>query len=155
MKLLVDVWRESSRYAELEDALQWIAKAVRGHLPTDLLVLRRIDPEHRTLDTVAAGGFTDRRSAGSARRTEVPSPVLSNLLAWFRAGVLARMQAGFGDVLADVLVPRGLGSPCVAGPLAGPGGPIGEVYDNCFVMRFDRDGRCREFTEWFMKRPGA
>jgi ketosteroid isomerase-like protein len=27
------------------------------------------------------------------------------------------------------------------------------AYDNCFVMRFDADGRCREFTEWFMKRP--
>jgi SnoaL-like domain len=35
----------------------------------------------------------------------------------------------------------------------GPGGPVGEVYDNCFVMRFDAEGRCREFTEWFMKRP--
>ena len=37
----------------------------------------------------------------------------------------------------------------------GPGGPIDEIYDNCFVMRFDDDGRCREFTEWFMKRPDA
>ena len=37
----------------------------------------------------------------------------------------------------------------------GPGGPIEEVYDNCFVMRFDGDGRCQEFTEWFMKRPDA
>jgi ketosteroid isomerase-like protein len=37
----------------------------------------------------------------------------------------------------------------------GRGGPIDEIYDNCFVMRFDDDGRCREFTEWFMKRPDA
>ncbi len=37
----------------------------------------------------------------------------------------------------------------------GPGGPIDVIYDNCFVMRFDDDGRCREFTEWFMKRPDA
>ena len=36
-----------------------------------------------------------------------------------------------------------------------PGGPVDSVYDNCFVMRFDDDGRCREFTEWFMKRPDA
>jgi ketosteroid isomerase-like protein len=36
-----------------------------------------------------------------------------------------------------------------------PGGPVDTIYDNCFVMRFDADGRCREFTEWFMKRPGA
>jgi hypothetical protein len=33
-----------------------------------------------------------------------------------------------------------------------PGGPIERVYDNCFVMRFDPDGRCREFTEWFVQR---
>jgi hypothetical protein len=36
-----------------------------------------------------------------------------------------------------------------------PGGPVVKVYDNCFVMRFDGDGRCREFTEWFMERPDA
>jgi SnoaL-like domain len=34
-----------------------------------------------------------------------------------------------------------------------PDGPVVRVYDNCFVMRFDSEGRCREFTEWFMKRP--
>jgi ketosteroid isomerase-like protein len=34
-----------------------------------------------------------------------------------------------------------------------PDGPIVRVYDNCFVMRFDGEGRCREFTEWFMQRP--
>jgi ketosteroid isomerase-like protein len=36
-----------------------------------------------------------------------------------------------------------------------PGGPIERIYDNCFVMRFGGDGRCREFTEWFMERPDA
>jgi len=36
-----------------------------------------------------------------------------------------------------------------------PGGPVEKVYDNCYVMRFDAEGRCREFTEWFMKRPGT
>ena len=34
-----------------------------------------------------------------------------------------------------------------------PGGPVEKVYDNCFVMRFDDEGRCREFTEWFIQRP--
>ena len=36
-----------------------------------------------------------------------------------------------------------------------PGGPVKKVYDNCFVMRFDGDRRCREFTEWFIQRPDA
>jgi ketosteroid isomerase-like protein len=33
------------------------------------------------------------------------------------------------------------------------GGPIVQGWDNCFVMRFDPEGRCREFTEWFIERP--
>jgi SnoaL-like domain len=34
-----------------------------------------------------------------------------------------------------------------------PEAPIERVFDNCFVIRFDAEGRCREFTEWFMERP--
>jgi SnoaL-like domain len=37
--------------------------------------------------------------------------------------------------------------------LTSPGGPIDKVFDNCFVMRFDAAGRCREFTEWYIQRP--
>jgi uncharacterized protein (TIGR02246 family) len=36
----------------------------------------------------------------------------------------------------------------------GADGSVEKVYDNCFVMRFDAEGRCRDFTEWFMERPG-
>ena len=32
-------------------------------------------------------------------------------------------------------------------------GAISLVYDNVFTLRFGDDGRCSEFTEWFMKRP--
>jgi ketosteroid isomerase-like protein len=34
-----------------------------------------------------------------------------------------------------------------------PDGSIDSVYDNLFVLHFDEEGRCRSFTEWFMKRP--
>jgi len=36
--------------------------------------------------------------------------------------------------------------------LSGPGGAVEKVYDNCFVMRFDETGRCREFTEYYIER---
>lgn len=35
-----------------------------------------------------------------------------------------------------------------------PDGSVEKIYDNCYLMRFDDDGRCREFTEFYMKRPG-
>src|SRR3954449_4068503 len=34
-----------------------------------------------------------------------------------------------------------------------PGGPVDRVYDNCFILNFDSDGCCREFTEWYVERP--
>jgi ketosteroid isomerase-like protein len=34
-----------------------------------------------------------------------------------------------------------------------PDGPVVRTYDNCFVMRFDTGGRCREFTEFYVRRP--
>jgi ketosteroid isomerase-like protein len=34
-----------------------------------------------------------------------------------------------------------------------PGGPVTQVFHNCFVIGFDDDGRCREFTEYYMKQP--
>ncbi|WP_395695678.1 nuclear transport factor 2 family protein [Nocardioides sp.] len=48
----------------------------------------------------------------------------------------------------DVVVARGTSS-----YRERPEGPVVRVYDNCFVMRFDDEGRCREFTEWYVKRP--
>lgn len=36
-----------------------------------------------------------------------------------------------------------------------PGGPVHQVYDNCFVLRFDDQRRCREFTEFYVLRPAG
>jgi ketosteroid isomerase-like protein len=33
------------------------------------------------------------------------------------------------------------------------GGQSERTYHNCFVLRFDADGRCREFTEWYVREP--
>jgi len=32
-----------------------------------------------------------------------------------------------------------------------PGGLVTKVFHNCFVMRFDDDGRCRDFVEYYTK----
>jgi ketosteroid isomerase-like protein len=34
-----------------------------------------------------------------------------------------------------------------------PGGPYTQVFHTCFVLRFDQDGRCREFTEFYVRQP--
>ena len=32
-------------------------------------------------------------------------------------------------------------------------GTVRALFHNCFVMRFGDDGRCREFTEWYVEQP--
>jgi ketosteroid isomerase-like protein len=34
-----------------------------------------------------------------------------------------------------------------------PDGPVVRTYENCFIMRFDDEGRCREFTEYYIRHP--
>ena len=34
-----------------------------------------------------------------------------------------------------------------------PAGPVTQTFANCFVMRFDDHGRCRDFTEYYGRRP--
>src|SRR6476469_3514462 len=34
-----------------------------------------------------------------------------------------------------------------------PDGPIVRSYENCFIMRFGDDGSCRDFTEYYIRRP--
>ena len=35
----------------------------------------------------------------------------------------------------------------------GADGAVDREYDNVFALRFDREGRCSDFTEWYVKRP--
>ena len=59
-------------------------------------------------------------------------------------------DAGYEAVAVDGEVAVAVGTSTY---LTAPDGPVDKVYDNCFVIRFDEAGRCREFTEWFMERP--
>jgi ketosteroid isomerase-like protein len=36
-----------------------------------------------------------------------------------------------------------------------PGGSVTQEFENCFVMRFDDEGRCREFVEYYARRPSS
>jgi hypothetical protein len=58
-------------------------------------------------------------------------------------------QAAYAPVAieGDVVVATGTST-----YFTSPSGPVDRVYDNCFLMRFDDEGRCREFTEYYHER---
>ena len=34
-----------------------------------------------------------------------------------------------------------------------PNGTVADEFDNLFLLRFDADGRCAEYREWYMSKP--
>jgi SnoaL-like protein len=56
-------------------------------------------------------------------------------------------DAGYRAVAVDDHVAVAVGSTQYNEP-TGP-----RVFDNCFVIRFDPEGRCSDFTEWYIERP--
>lgn len=59
-------------------------------------------------------------------------------------------EAAYRTVAVDGEVAVATGSSTY---LSEPGGKVDRIYDNCFLMRFDDAGRCKEFTEWYIQRP--
>jgi hypothetical protein len=59
-------------------------------------------------------------------------------------------EASYAPVAVDGDVVVATGSTVYADR---PGGRVRQAFDNCFVIRFDDEGRCREFTEYYTKRP--
>jgi ketosteroid isomerase-like protein len=58
-------------------------------------------------------------------------------------------EAGYECVAVDVDAAVAVGT----STYRDQGGEVTQVFDNAFLLRFDPDGRCCDFTEWYMKRP--
>ena len=63
--------------------------------------------------------------------------------------VVGRYDGSYETVAVDGEVAVAVG----ASTYFAKNGSVKRIYDNVFVMRFDADGRCRAFTEWYVKRP--
>src|SRR5262245_61288644 len=116
IEILLDVWREACRHLAVEDAFERIAALVGSRLPADLLVVRRVDPERRRIETVPAGQ-ADRGSQGSVERTECTAQQLDELMRWARRGTVLRCGPLTKHPLAQVIAPRGIWADVMAGPL--------------------------------------
>ena len=53
--LLLDVWREAGRHAELDETAERLAERLAAEMPVRVLLVRRLDAERLRLETVAAG----------------------------------------------------------------------------------------------------
>jgi hydrogenase-4 transcriptional activator len=69
-ELLLDVWREACRHIEIAEATDLITPLLLRQLPLDQLLLRIVELDRGTVDTVAAT-TADRHRPANRLRTEV------------------------------------------------------------------------------------
>ena len=124
MPLLLDVWREACRHIEIEEFAARIAPLLAQRLPLHLLLIQRIDPQRRAVDTVAAAG-PDRSRVPTSHRIEQSAQWMEDLLAWWALRESAR-GTGASDASTRLrLLPAGVKGHFLAGPLTVEGAAAG------------------------------
>jgi transcriptional regulator with GAF, ATPase, and Fis domain len=96
------------------------------HLPLACLLVRRLDAQHQSLDTVALGQPVVQ-PLDAAPRTPLSAAKYKRLLAWIREGELVHGQRAKRSGDLAVFVPPELEGEVLAGPLLGPDGPAGAL----------------------------
>jgi hydrogenase-4 transcriptional activator len=140
-ELLLDVWREACRHIEIAEATDLITPLLLRQLPLDQLLLRIVELDRGTVDTVAATS-ADRHRPANRLRTEVSAQSVDRLLQWCRHGEIIREKAETLSRRLPGLVPEGAVGEVLAGPLHTSDGPPGALVaianpPNCFQLEHE------------------
>lgn len=115
-RLLLDVWREACQHIEIAEALDRIGPLVARKLPHDTLLLRRIDTERSTVDTVAATRVDGQRFTSPAR-TQLSADEVALLLAWCRRQQVLRSAVIRLPAEGRLAIPDRVGGEIIVAPL--------------------------------------
>ncbi len=122
--LLLAVWRVGSRHGGIDEAVAKIAPLLARRLPLDLVLVRRIDANRSSIETIAAAACR----AGvvpPAPRTELDASHLESLLTWAHEAKVVHRRARSLAERVPGLVPEDLDGDVIAAPLVGDDGAVG------------------------------
>ena len=124
--VLPDVWREACRQVDIAQVAATIAPLVARHLPLSSLLVRRLDVQHATLDTVATA-TQGRGPPRSTLRTSLTPAQQRRVAAWFRSGRILYGQQNKRAAELALLIPPEIEGEVLAGPLLSSEGPAGAL----------------------------
>lgn len=104
-EILLNVWKEACRHIEITESLPLIARLLKTRIPLEQMLIRRIDPEHLTVDTLAAGfKETGPEPYAGIRRDRVQ---IETLARWHGSGRIARSRAEGEREIVSQCLPAG------------------------------------------------
>lgn len=115
--LLMDVWREASRHLEIAESADRIAAILAKHIPVAKVIVRKVDVEKGSLESISVGTL-DTVVSRADGRIELKPDELERVLQWCRAGVPARSREAVAAVCGeDPLAAIDPQADLLAGPL--------------------------------------
>ena len=123
--LLLAVWREACRHIEIGEAVAQSAPSLFRDLPLDAVLIRRLDPSRRVVETVATG-ICKPNYLPLPARSSLDEDSWNSLHEWCRQGRAEFISTAAAEIVA-ALLPPGLTGDVLAGPLCTEGRPIGFV----------------------------
>ncbi len=123
-ELLLEVWKEIGRHAELDQSLGRLAGWIAREVALDRIILRRVDLPSAKIETAATAEIRPTNDQPAAR-AELGDSDVERLLDWFRAGVATAWKSGATDGLRKLLEPEAKHAALLAGPLSHDGHPAG------------------------------
>jgi transcriptional regulator with GAF, ATPase, and Fis domain len=118
------VWRAIATATSLPELTQVLSTHLAGRTTASALLLRQLRAAPNRLDTVSViplGGAVDAGRPRSSLRDSVAKRVIAFCL----SGVCERFEPGLSEPWVEAVVPEGLRTPSVVGPLGGSEGPLG------------------------------
>jgi len=123
--VLLDVWREACRHIEIRESTKRILRLLKRQMNVEQILVRRYDSKRGFLETVAAETTGGDGRLGEAR-TECSTTQKKRFLQWCRREEVLRCRHPRAtDAKLDFLLPKGLESEALAGPLGSPEDPLG------------------------------
>jgi transcriptional regulator with GAF, ATPase, and Fis domain len=119
--VLLEVWREACRHIEIHESAATIATMLERHLPLSALMIRRCDPAHHAMDTVAIGMRTGEPLHASPRTTLTPAH-FRRVLSWMKAMAVVQSPRTKRTGIVALVVPEEIAGELAVGPLIGPDG---------------------------------
>ncbi len=111
--IVIDAWKEACRHIEIAESTARIAEILRRRLPVSRLVVRSLDANRQSVETVAFSDLEDRSI--SFERRELSPSQCKRALAWIERGQTAPWNPG-GPADDDSRDMAALVAPEVAGP---------------------------------------
>jgi hydrogenase-4 transcriptional activator len=122
---LLSVWREACRHIEITQSTANIAATLVEWMPLEQIIVRRLDAERLSLETVAVGLGLAGISVPHVR-TVFSAGQLASLLAWCAKGEIMRINSGAANGGEwDFLLPSTFQGDVLVGPLGSPHAPSG------------------------------